>query len=193
MVYVFSMKKHRIIKAKWDDIFFTLVRCEGIGYFNWDIRGHILDADGETVRETFALPYDCPDIKTEGRDVNKRELMHVWEFYRRYMEEGPKSIYPYVRWCHDIVNRREKYRVGFSYALYEIAGWTFGKIVGFPYYFLLSIARWITMHTSRIPKWPEDIEAECRVDQNDPYIKDAASNPARIPTIAFRKWLEEQH
>ena len=190
MVYAFKLNG-KIIRAKWDDIFFTLVRGKGIGYFNWDIRGHILDEHG-TVVETFALPYDCPDIKVEGGDINKRELMHVWEFYRRYMEEGPESIYPHVRWCHDVASRREKYRVGLRYVFYEIAGWTFGKIIAFPFYFLLSIARWITMHTSRIPKWPEDIEAECRVDQNDPYIKDAASNPARIPTVDFRTWLKEQ-
>ncbi|RQS18427.1 hypothetical protein DIE06_14175, partial [Burkholderia sp. Bp8998] len=56
MVYVFR-RNGTVLKAKWDDIFFTLGRCERMaGRQNWDIRGHILDKDGETVRETFALP-----------------------------------------------------------------------------------------------------------------------------------------
>ena len=27
--------------------------------------------------------------------------------------------------------------------------------------------------TSKIPHWPADIEAECQIDPNDPYIVDA--------------------
>jgi hypothetical protein len=37
------------------------------------------------------------------------------------------------------------------------------------------------MRTSKIPAWPEDIEAACAVDPNDPYIRDASNNPEAIP------------
>ena len=191
MVYVYRMNG-TVLRARWDDIFFTIARAgRAFGIQSWDIRAHILGSDGETVRATFALPADDPDIK--ARNISREEqedgrlLMHTWEFFRRYMEEGPESIYPKVRWCHDITDKREKYRVGLRYVFYDTAGAGIFNIVVSPFYFLLSLGRWIVMHTSRIPKWPADVEAECAVDKDDPYIKDASSNPAKVPTASFIK------
>ncbi len=44
------------LSVPWDRVHFTLGRGTGtFGWYNWDVRGLILDADGVTVRETFAF------------------------------------------------------------------------------------------------------------------------------------------
>ncbi|EDU9198262.1 hypothetical protein YC59_005030, partial [Salmonella enterica subsp. enterica] len=57
MVYVHRIDG-TILRIPWDEVFFTLVQepmfPSGMGA-NWAIHGHVLDADGETVRETFAF------------------------------------------------------------------------------------------------------------------------------------------
>ncbi|KVS16884.1 DUF6708 domain-containing protein [Burkholderia multivorans] len=172
MVYAFK-PNGSIVQAKWDDIFFTLGRCERtVGQQNWDIRGHILDKDGETVRETFALPGDTALVD---------QLKHTWEFVRRYMEEGPASVYRDVYWCHDIAKRREKYTVGLRYMFFSLNGQPIGQILLSPVFFVASLGRWFAMRTSKIPVWPAEIEAECAVDSFDPYLRDASRNPDKIP------------
>ena len=47
-----------------------------------------------------------------------------------------------------------------------------------PIYVFIYPGRWIAMHTSKIPKWPEEIERVCQVEPGDPYIRDASMNPA---------------
>ncbi|MGU7837966.1 DUF6708 domain-containing protein [Burkholderia sp. AW33-5] len=172
MVYVFR-RNGTVLIAKWDDIFFTLGRCERmLGRQNWDIRGHVLDKDGETVLETFALP---------GDTVLVEQLKHCWEFIRRYMEEGPASVYRDVYWCHDIAERREKYTAGLRYMFFSLNGQPIGQILLSPVFFVASLGRWFAMRTSKIPKWPAEIEAECAVDAFDPYLRDASRNPEKIP------------
>lgn len=171
-VYVFR-RDGTILMADWENIFFTLGRCERtVGQQNWDIRGHILDKDGETVRETFALPGDTALVD---------QLKHTWEFVRRYMEEGPASVYRDVYWCHDIAKRREKYTVGLRYMFFSLNGQPIWQILLSPVFFVASLGRWFAMRTSKIPVWPAEIEAECAVDSFDPYLRDASRNPDKIP------------
>ncbi|MBP0711864.1 DUF6708 domain-containing protein [Burkholderia sola] len=172
MVYVFR-RNGTVMEAKWDDIFFTLGRCERMaGWQNWDVRAHVLDMDGETVRETFALPGDTMLVD---------QLKHGWEFIRRYMEEGPASVYRDVYWCHDIAKRREKYKVGLRYMFFSLNGQPIGQILLSPVFFVGSLGRWFAMRTSKIPEWPTEIEAACQVDFFDPYLRDASRNPEKIP------------
>ncbi|MEK7889136.1 DUF6708 domain-containing protein [Burkholderia contaminans] len=172
LVYVFR-RNGTVLEAKWDEIFFTLGRCERTaGRQNWDIRGHILDKDGETVRETFALPGDTMLVD---------QLKHSWEFVRRYMEEGPAAVYRDVYWCHDIAERREKYSVGLRYMFFSLNGQPLGQILLSPVFFVASLGRWFAMRTSKIPVWPAEVEAMCQVDPFDPYLRDASRNPEKIP------------
>src|SRR5690554_2295242 len=50
MVHVFR-RDGSILSVPWEEVFFTLAQDARF----WEIRGHVLDSDGETVRETFAL------------------------------------------------------------------------------------------------------------------------------------------
>ncbi|KVG64733.1 DUF6708 domain-containing protein [Burkholderia pseudomultivorans] len=171
-VYVFR-RDGTVLIADWRNIFFTLGRCERtVGQQNWDIRGHVLDEDGETVRETFALPGDTMRVD---------QLKHCWEFVRRYMEEGPASVYRDVYWCHDIAERREKYKAGLRYMFFSLNGQPIGQILLSPVFFVASLGRWFAMRTSKIPVWPAEVEAECAVEPFDPYLRDASRNPDKIP------------
>ncbi|MBU9630318.1 hypothetical protein KTE60_13615 [Burkholderia multivorans] len=171
-VYVFR-RDGTVLIADWNNMFFTLGRCERtVGQQNWDIRGHVLDEDGETVRETFALPGDTMRVD---------QLKHCWEFVRRYMEEGPASVYRDVYWCHDIAERREKYKAGLRYMFFSLNGQPVGQILLSPVFFVASLGRWFAMRTSKIPVWPAEIEAECAVEPFDPYLRDASRNPDKIP------------
>jgi len=194
-VYVFR-PNGTVLEAKWDKIFFTLGRCERYaGSQNWDIRGHVLDKDGETVLATFALPGDSTEIG---------ELKQTWEFFRRYMEEGPASLYRDVYWCQDIVGQRETYKAGLRNLLFPGNGFRFNSslLEGFAFYCLLflrvltmlffpvvvvvSLGRWFAMRTSKIPAWPAEVEAQCAVDAFDPYRRDASHNPEKIPLESIR-------
>lgn len=180
LVYVFRTDG-TVLQAKWDRIFFTLGRCQRIsGRQNWDIRGHVLDRDGETVLETFALPGDSSHID---------ELKSVWEFIRRYMEEGPSSVHRDVYWCHDIADKRERYAAGLKYLVFPAGFYVCLKvllIVLFPMFFAESLGRWFAMRTSKIPVWPAEVEAQCAVDAFDPYRRDASHNPQKIPKETIR-------
>jgi hypothetical protein len=172
MVYVLK-QNGTVLKAMWRDIFFTLGRCERMaGAQNWDIRGHILDTDGETVLDTFALP---------GDDTSVEQLKHAWEFFRRYMEDGPAAIYSDVFWCHDIAERREKYKAGLAVMFFSLNGLPIAQALFSPVFLVASLGRWFAMRTSKIPAWPDEIEDQCSVDSFDPYLRDASRNPDRIP------------
>jgi len=173
MVYVFCLDGV-IRSARWDDLFFTLGRCEKTpaGY-RWDIRGHALKADRETVEWTFALRADGVDIQ---------QLRHIWEFVRRYMEDGPAAVYRDVFWCHDIATKRETYRAGLDVLFLTFNGLPVAQKLFAPIFWLVALGRWFVMKTSRIPQWPAEIEAQCAVDAFDPYQRTAAQNPEKIPT-----------
>jgi hypothetical protein len=32
--------------------------------------------------------------------------------------------------------------------------------------------RWIVMRTSKIPQWPQWVEDECRIEPDDPWVRD---------------------
>ncbi|HEY4311289.1 MAG TPA: DUF6708 domain-containing protein [Pirellulales bacterium] len=172
MVYVFKTNG-TVFQAKWDDIFFTLGRCERmVGIQNWDIRGHVLDKDRETILETFALP---------GDDTNIDQLKQAWEFFRRHMEDGPATIYRDVYWCHDIAERREKFKAGLTTMLFSFNGHPIAQILSYPFFFFEALGRWFAMRTSKIPAWPAEVEAQCKVDPFDPNLRDASHNPDKIP------------
>jgi hypothetical protein len=74
--------------------------------------------------------------------------------------------------------QREAFKVGLSRFLGNFKG--VPPLIGilfFPLILLAVPARWLAQQTDRIPVWPEEIERECRIEPNDPYIKDASMNP----------------
>lgn len=162
MVHVFRTNG-TVFSAPWDKVFF----CLGRGYqpSNWEVQGHMLADDGVTVVETFSL-------SEWGWGLRDREVLkHFWEYVRRYMEEGPSNLQDRMKAVLDIETKRETFWFGLQRTL---------SMDPFPLvaaYLFIYPGRWLAMRTSRIPVWPAEIEAQCAVAPDDPYVRDASSNP----------------
>ena len=168
MMYVFRTNG-TVLSVPWDEVFFTLGGAGGSGLIqNWDLRGHVLDKDGNTVKESF----------TFSMVSNKKEdLYQLWEFIRRYMEEGPQDLYKQVEFCMPVSEKRESYFFGLKRLIVNFKGQPFLQALMMPIFLLYSIGRVFAMWTSRIPKWPQEVENACRIEPGDPYIKDWRTNP----------------
>ena len=168
MVYVFRTNG-TVLSVPWDEVIFTLGGAGGSGLIqNWDLRGHVLDKDGNTVQESFTFSMVSN---------NKDDLYQLWEFIRRYMEEGPQDLYKQVEFCMPVSEKRESYFFGLKRLIVNFKGQPFLQTMMMPFFLLYSIGRVFSMWTSRIPKWPQEAENACRVEPGDPYIKDWRTNP----------------
>ncbi|MCD9121259.1 DUF6708 domain-containing protein [Cupriavidus sp. UGS-1] len=170
MLHVFRLDGS-ILSVRWDDVFFTLGRCSGSVQPVRDIRGLVLDRDGVTVREQFAFSL---------WEVDPQRLKAHWEFLRRYMEEGPKDLIDRIRYCVPIDGRRERFRVGLERVFANDAGSPPIYWLMWPFNLLLACTRALVMRTCRVPVWPKDIEEAAPVSKDDPYVKDASSNPPNL-------------
>jgi hypothetical protein len=169
MVHVFRLDG-TVLTVPWEAIYFTLGRCASPK--QWDVRGHVLDADGVTVRESFAL--GAWDVGQQGKAILRR----YWEFIRRYMEDGPKEAHSTVAICLPIAERRESVRSGYDRMFAEFSGAPFmARALGAVMALAMVPGRWFAIRTSKIPRWPESIEDESRVEAGDPYARDSRDNP----------------
>ena len=179
LVHVFRLNGSTY-SVPWDSVFFT----SGLNHRkdankDYYISGHVLADDGETVIDTICLPATHSD---------RKQLERHWEFVRRYMEEGPESVIGVVDFCLPIAKKREGYRFGL---LYLLSGFNGAPLFLFPFLFVLafifSIPRYLAMVTSRVPVWPENIESQCQIDKDDPYLVDASSNSKHPWRNLFKK------
>jgi len=162
-----------VLSVPWSEIFFTLGHLPA--WNEWEVRGYVLEKDGITVRETFALSYvgsiDSSDVTAEVGEISSSDFVRAhWEFVRRYMEEGPESVSSQVQFCMPIDERRENVGVSLERIFANIAGAPI-----FIYYLLAPICmgvfffRVIAMRTSKVPVWPIDIDTSGRIEPGDPF------------------------
>jgi hypothetical protein len=132
--------------------------------------GYLPDQDGQ-VTHAFYLGAHVP-AGSDGVGSDEPVLAH-WEYFRRYMEEGPAGL-PTPEILLPIENRREP----FLYGVQRLWG-MFGpfSVVFLPVSTLAGVFRWIAMRLSRLPRWSAEIEAECRVAPDD-------ATPQPVPTRA---------
>jgi len=180
MVYVFR-KDGTVMTEPWDRLFFALGDCgEGI----YDIRMHRLDAagDGLATLETRELMHRLSSnmvkvLETHAlshyTDKNDPNLTAQWEFIRQYMENGPAPFMDDITLVLDVAERRESLIDGFrrmhSSSIARMGA--LGYLV-LPVDIAYALGRWIANLTSKIPRWPEEVERECRIAPDDPYIRD---------------------
>jgi len=159
----------KVIEADWDKMVFVLDKCRHtpMRITQWEILGHVLDEDGQTVRAT--LPFSMVSAQ---QDLLKRH----WEYIRRYMEDGVEEIFDHTSVCLPIADRRETFRFGYQVTLIDDSFPVWIYIAGI----LLipeALGRYLAMQTSDIPQWSKRIEEECQIDPDDPYAIDANDNP----------------
>jgi len=162
-VYFFNYDEPgQIVCGPWERIYFT---HQPYGFGQRLIYGHLLSEDGKKVLSTFTLAH-------KGT-LDDPGFFSQWEFIRRYMENGPQLLADQVEQVLKVSNRRENFWNGFHQLMLDAAGTNIAAIVVLsPLVFVNSIGRWIAMHTSKIPVWSQEIEAECQFEPNDPYIRD---------------------
>ncbi|ALN87249.1 hypothetical protein LC55x_3998 [Lysobacter capsici] len=161
-----------ILTADWDKLFVTLTPCPmGRGNRDWNILAHVMADDGETVLDTFAFSF--------VRDVGELDVLRGnWEFLRRYMEDGPEQAWRLVHVCMPIAEHRESLRFSFDRLHVHFMGvglWVWYPLL--PFWLLCVVGRIVSMWTSKVPVWPEHIQAQCRIEADDPYVKDESTNP----------------
>ncbi|MCD7099534.1 DUF6708 domain-containing protein [Stenotrophomonas sp. MMGLT7] len=174
-VHVFR-KNGSVLSVPWKDIFFTLDHDARF----WEIRGHVLGGDSETVKETLVL-----GVSSINNREGMRKLNSHWEFFRRYMAEGPEAVVNYVKWAMPVDGKRESFRVGYECLMshFRDTTTTLGflmYVVMWPLLVLASLGRWVAMRLSKLPKWPSEIEAVNVVDPDDPVRIDARINPPEL-------------
>lgn len=159
-IYVFREKRDGgLLIVPWEEVFFHIGRGTDMKFLR-DIRGEILD--GDIVKDTFALGH-CAE-----RDEPVKEM---WEFIRCYMEEGPEAVaeHPldkYVElsvaptWKNCLISA-----VGFTNATTP-----FKRVLLFPFIGTFTVVRWLVFKSCKQPVFPQEVEAECTVEPNDPNI-----------------------
>jgi hypothetical protein len=177
MVYVFRPKRwgdwlrirrDDILRVKWDDVYWHIRHNKNkqFGGYNWFVAGHVMDKDRKTVRETFAFGH------VGG---SPEEVYPQWEYVRRFMQDGPDAV-PQAKFHLPIAERKEGFWWGAQTLLLHTPQSMFGTVVLLPLLTPAVFTRWLCMLTSRVPRWPDDIEAECAVSAKE---QRSALGPAR--------------
>ena len=178
MVHVFRTDG-TTFSAPWDQIFFTLAQVDQVHKF-WNIFGHVLDEDRVTVLDTFTL-----STSEVGSPAGLAMMRSHWEFVRRYVEDGPESINRQVAFCLPISEHRESPTFG---AHRLLANNSVNSPVFLPLLLVSMLFdivtvpfRYFAIMTSKIPRWPSEIESACRIETDDPYAVDGATNGCNDP------------
>lgn len=158
-----------VLSAPWDDLFFTLGRGNRHNLKQeWDVRMHVLDADGVTVRDTLSL-----GLHSDDQDILRR----YWELHRRYMEEGPQAISAIVEVFMPVDEKRETFLFGYQRWWSNFLPSPAAYVLMAPFVPLFALGRWFAMQTSKVPIWPAQVEAACAIEPDDLYRRDARDNP----------------
>lgn len=182
VVHVFR-EDGTVLTTPWDDLLFTLEFVEQ----RWEARGSVVTNEKTTTAtESFALSY-CSNRWTKGQDWEhgmsgeKQQVRAHWEFIRRYMKVGPKSVGWQVQFCMPIADRKESFHSGLRRLHANFLDWPrFVAVLIFPLTALAAGGRALVMKTCRIPRWPADIDAVNVIEQDDPYAIEGDADGNRI-------------
>ncbi|WP_232427912.1 DUF6708 domain-containing protein [Burkholderia ubonensis] len=161
MVHVFRHNgEDGVSSYRWRDITFGMIGGGALqrSFVKGVMAGYVRRPDGSY--DYFRLGVMWPT--EEG-------MRGQWEYFRRYMEEGPDSL-PEPEILLPIENKRESFRMGA-----QLCWFMAGPMLG-PAIFLApltvpgSLLRWFIMHvTRRLPRWPQHIVDLCPISADDKY------------------------
>ncbi len=167
MVYVFR-GDNTILSIPWDEVYFTILYKRG-KYSSYNIYGLVM-RDLETVKEVFNFVVF---------ETSKYECLQYWEFTRLYMEKGIPSVMKAsdLKYYLPIADKYETIFQSWKALTLDYEEMPIFRAIITPLLILAFIGRFIHRWTSKIPIWPKEIENECKIEQNDPYIFDSRKNP----------------
>lgn len=166
-----------IVSVPWDKAFFHIGQAVGEDTeFLRDIRRHVVD-DNDKILDTFAVGHYFDD---------EHKIRSVFEFIRRYMEEGPENVFEdpsakAAKVADDLVVPLRRIDLSVTPSLRNCFNWVVvamperwfaARYVLMPLHAPLFLCRWLVFKTCETPKWPAEIEAESVIEPNDPYRLD---------------------
>lgn len=160
-----------MLKAGWEDFYWTIHKAKHFGGGDINVMGHLLDTDGVTVKESIAL-----SLVDAGEPGRQNQLM-FFEFFRRYMEQGPGPVLEALKpvpliMLPGIDKEKESWFFGWELLTGNLKGMPVSQLLLQVFFFPISLFRWIVMRTSKIPQWPQWVEDECRIVPGDPWVRD---------------------
>lgn len=170
-VYAFR-RDGTVLKAGWDDFYWTIYNTKlGLGGGDLNVMGHLLDKDGITVKESIGLSL------VDAGEPGRQNLLQFFEFFRRYMEEGPGPVLDALKpvpliMLPGIDHEKESWFFGWEYLTGSAKGFPLLQLLFQVFFLPISLFRWIVMRTSKIPQWPQWVEDECAIDPDDPWVRD---------------------
>jgi hypothetical protein len=175
-VYVFR-RDGTVLKVGWEAICWTIYG-HLIGSRDLFVVGHVMADDKKTIKETFALS------TTDAGAPGEQNLKSLFEFFRRYMEEGPGPVLEALKptpliMLPGIDKERESWRFGWEVLTLNFNGMLLLQILLQVFIFPMSLFRWLVMRTSKIPQWPQWVEDECAIEPDDPWIRDGRHRARR--------------
>lgn len=123
-----------------------------------DLRCHVLE--NLYVTQTFAIGHYFS---------NERRVRGLWEFIRRYMEEGPDAAAEHPLDKHITLSVTGTWKNCYMWVAGHMGGelsgarWLLAPFVG-----AVTLCRWLVFKSCKEPIWPPEVEAECAIDPNDP-------------------------
>ncbi|WP_337587591.1 DUF6708 domain-containing protein [Halomonas huangheensis] len=165
----FFRQNGTVLTVPWDSLFLTLGEAKSpLSGTTYDLRVHVLDADGETVRESFSLGY--PSLLGNAESINK-----FWAFLQPYMEaeDGVERTWRHLKeqtgYLMPVDGRKEGWRWSIVQNYAWSGHWPWLQFIASPVLGLNAIGRIFAMWTSKVPEWPAEVEQESQVDSDDPY------------------------
>jgi hypothetical protein len=169
----FGGREGDVVSVPWEAAFFHIGHSHGDESFLRDLRCHVRAADGRILR-TFAVGHYFDD---------DRKIEDLWEFVRRFMEQGPEDVFEdptekarAVAPDLQVPRRRidlsvkTSWRNCFDWVVMAMpASWFDARHALSPLYAPLALCRWLVFKTCRPPAWPAAIEAESRIEEGDPF------------------------
>lgn len=159
-----------VVSVPWDDAFLYVERQPKAGLTSTAarmVRCLVLDEQGQ-VSDSFRIGKRAVLASSEEGELGKQvmaELYEDFEYYRRFMEDGPDSVPPVTEFLSTKVSFRNSLKLQFdgmsdmfrSGNLFLL----FVGIIGAIPTFLLAVAYHGAQLTCREPVWPDDIERAC--------------------------------
>jgi len=166
----FFRQNGTVLTVPWDSLFLTLGESKSpLSGTTYDLRAHVLEEDGKTVRESFSLGYPSPL-------GNAASIDKFWAFLQPYMEaeDGVERTWRHLKentgYLVPVDRRKEGWRWSIARSFMLGAHWPYLQLVFSPFLGLNAAGRMLAMSTSKIPQWPEGVERANPVDSDDPYV-----------------------
>lgn len=159
-----------VVSVPWDDAFLYVERQPKTGLTSTAprmVRCLVLDEQGQ-VSDSFRIGKRVVLAYSEEGELGRKvmaELYEDFEYYRRFMEDGPASLPPVAEFLSTKVSFRNSLKLQFDgmsdmFRSGNLFLLLVGIVAAIPT-FLLAVAYHLAQLTCREPVWPDDVERAC--------------------------------